>query len=142
MILIGRLGYLPKAAWRDPFSSQALKTAINPHKFWKDCMNKFYVTTAIDYVNASPHIGHAYEKIAADIIARYHRIRGKEVFFLTGVDEHGSKVEKSAKESGKDPKYVVFVTSATRIYQFIGGPSFEAVFPSKETNARFIELIV
>lgn len=67
-------------------------------------MNKFYVTTAIDYVNASPHIGHAYEKIAADIVARYHRIRGKEVFFLTGVDEHGSKVEKSAKDAGKEPK--------------------------------------
>ena len=67
-------------------------------------MNKFYVTTAIDYVNASPHIGHAYEKIAADIVARYHRTRGKEVFFLTGVDEHGSKVEKSAVEAGKKPQ--------------------------------------
>lgn len=67
-------------------------------------MKKFYVTTAIDYVNASPHIGHAYEKIAADIVARYHRSTGKEVFFLTGVDEHGSKVEKSAQEAGKNPK--------------------------------------
>ena len=67
-------------------------------------MKKFYVTTAIDYVNASPHIGHAYEKIAADIVARYHRSAGKEVFFLTGVDEHGSKVEKSAQEAGKNPK--------------------------------------
>lgn len=67
-------------------------------------MNKFYVTTAIDYVNAKPHIGHAYEKIAADIVARYHRIRGREVFFLTGVDEHGSKVEKSAQDAGKQPK--------------------------------------
>lgn len=67
-------------------------------------MNKFYVTTAIDYVNATPHIGHAYEKIAADIVARYHRMKGSDVFFLTGVDEHGSKVEKSAKEAGKEPK--------------------------------------
>lgn len=67
-------------------------------------MNKFYVTTAIDYVNATPHIGHAYEKIAADIVARYHRMRGADVFFLTGVDEHGSKVEKSAGEAGKNPK--------------------------------------
>lgn len=67
-------------------------------------MEKFYVTTAIDYVNATPHIGHAYEKIAADIVARYHRIHGKDVFFQIGVDEHGSKVEKSAHEAGKTPR--------------------------------------
>ncbi len=67
-------------------------------------MEKFYVTTAIDYVNAAPHIGHAYEKIAADIVARYQRLRGKEVFFLTGVDEHGSKVEKTAQAAGKTPQ--------------------------------------
>jgi methionyl-tRNA synthetase len=67
-------------------------------------MEKFYITTAIDYVNASPHIGHAYEKIAADILARHNRVRGREVFFLTGVDEHGSKVEKSAIAAGKTPQ--------------------------------------
>jgi len=67
-------------------------------------MEKFYVTTAIDYVNATPHIGHAYEKIAADIVARYHRIHGKDVFFLTGVDEHGSKVEKSARAADMEPR--------------------------------------
>lgn len=66
-------------------------------------MDKFFVTTAIDYVNASPHIGHAYEKIAADILARYYRLKGVDVFFLTGVDEHGSKVEKSAIQAGKTP---------------------------------------
>ncbi|MCA0314158.1 MAG: methionine--tRNA ligase [Candidatus Melainabacteria bacterium] len=66
-------------------------------------MKKFYVTTAIDYVNAAPHIGHAYEKIAADVIARYYRMRGYDVFFLTGTDEHGSKVEKSALAAGKTP---------------------------------------
>jgi methionyl-tRNA synthetase len=67
-------------------------------------MEKFYITTAIDYVNASPHIGHAYEKIAADILARHNRIRGRDVFFLTGVDEHGSKVERSALNAGKTPQ--------------------------------------
>lgn len=67
-------------------------------------MNKFYVTTAIDYVNAAPHIGHAYEKIAADILARYYRLQGAAVFFLTGVDEHGSKVEKAAAAAGKVPQ--------------------------------------
>lgn len=65
---------------------------------------KFYVTTPIYYVNDIPHIGHAYTTIAADIIARYNRLHGKEVFFLTGTDEHGQKVEKAAKERGKIPK--------------------------------------
>ena len=50
---------------------------------------KFYVTTAIDYPNAKPHLGHAYEKIIADIMARWNRLKGKDVFFLTGMDEHG-----------------------------------------------------
>jgi methionyl-tRNA synthetase len=67
-------------------------------------MNKFYVTTPIYYVNDVPHIGHAYTTIAADILARYNRLKGKEVFFLTGTDEHGQKVEKAAQEGGKTPK--------------------------------------
>ncbi len=65
---------------------------------------KFYVTTPIYYVNDIPHIGHAYTTIAADILARYNRLKGNEVFFLTGTDEHGQKVEKAAKEKGKTPK--------------------------------------
>src|ERR1700730_16050579 len=67
-------------------------------------MAKYYITTAIDYVNATPHIGHAYEKIAADVLARFHRQQGDDVFFLTGVDEHRSKVEKSAAAAGKTPE--------------------------------------
>ncbi len=63
--------------------------------------NKFYVTTPIYYVNDVPHIGHAYTTVAADILARYNRLKGKDVFFLTGTDEHGQKVEKAAKERGK-----------------------------------------
>jgi methionyl-tRNA synthetase len=63
-------------------------------------MQKYYITTAIDYVNARPHIGHAYEKVAADILARFHRLQGEQVFFLTGLDEHGVKVQKSAQEAG------------------------------------------
>ncbi|HMK61231.1 MAG TPA: methionine--tRNA ligase [Dissulfurispiraceae bacterium] len=65
---------------------------------------KFYVTTPIYYVNDIPHIGHAYTTIAADILARYNRIRGNEVFFLTGTDEHGQKVEKAAKDKNRFPK--------------------------------------
>ncbi len=68
-------------------------------------MNKrFYVTTPIYYVNDVPHIGHAYTTIAADILARYHRLIGYDVFFLTGTDEHGQKVEKAAAEKGRSPK--------------------------------------
>lgn len=67
----------------------------------------FYITTAIDYTNAPPHIGHAYEKIAADAIARYHRLRGDDVFFLTGVDEHGVKIEKAAAAEGITPREFV-----------------------------------
>lgn len=64
----------------------------------------FYITTAIDYSNAPPHLGHAYEKITADIIARHYRLRDKDVYFLTGVDEHGTKNEKAAKEKNTSPK--------------------------------------
>ncbi len=60
----------------------------------------FYITTAIDYVNAEPHIGHAYQKIAADVLARWNRLLGKEIFFLTGTDEHGKKIAQSAEKAG------------------------------------------
>ncbi len=66
--------------------------------------DKFYITTPIYYVNDVPHIGHAYTTIAADILARYNRLKGKEVLFLTGTDEHGQKVEKAAQEKGLTPK--------------------------------------
>jgi methionyl-tRNA synthetase len=66
--------------------------------------NVFYVTTPIYYVNDVPHIGHAYTTVAADILARFHRLNGKKVFFLTGTDEHGQKVEKAARERGRHPK--------------------------------------
>lgn len=67
----------------------------------------FYITTAIDYTNGAPHIGHAYEKVLADVIARYHRLKGEEVFFLTGVDQHGQKVQQSAEKQGVAPQEFV-----------------------------------
>ncbi|MFZ2801277.1 MAG: class I tRNA ligase family protein, partial [Syntrophorhabdus sp.] len=68
-------------------------------------MNKhYYITTPIYYINDVPHIGHAYTTIAADIMARYKRICGFDVFFLTGTDEHGQKVEKAAEQQGISPK--------------------------------------
>ncbi|MBP1728439.1 MAG: metG [Deltaproteobacteria bacterium] len=63
----------------------------------------FYITTPIYYVNDVPHIGHAYTTLAADVLARYRRIMGDEVFFLTGTDEHGQKVEKAAYAAGETP---------------------------------------
>ena len=69
--------------------------------------NPFYISTAISYTNGPPHIGHAYEVIAADAIARFKRLDGYDVFFLTGTDEHGLKVQKKAKEMGVDPKKYV-----------------------------------
>jgi len=64
---------------------------------------EFFITTAIDYTNSAPHIGHAYEKVLADVIARYHRLKGDKVFFLTGVDQHGQKVRQSAAKEGLEP---------------------------------------
>ena len=65
---------------------------------------KFYVTTPIYYVNARPHIGHAYTTMAADIIARHHRLKGDDVFFLTGTDEHGQNIQRIAEEHGMPEK--------------------------------------
>jgi methionyl-tRNA synthetase len=67
-------------------------------------LEKFYLTTPIYYVNDVPHIGHAYTTIAADVLARYKRLAGYEVFFLTGTDEHGIKIERSARERGVSPQ--------------------------------------
>jgi len=66
--------------------------------------NTFYVTTPIYYVNDVPHIGHSYTTIAADVLARYHELTGKEVFLLTGTDEHGIKVQESALKAGEAPQ--------------------------------------
>ncbi|HPU30542.1 MAG TPA: class I tRNA ligase family protein, partial [Syntrophorhabdaceae bacterium] len=65
---------------------------------------RYYITTPIYYINDVPHIGHAYTTIAADIMARYKRIGGYDVFFLTGTDEHGQKVEQAASKQGIAPQ--------------------------------------
>ncbi len=75
-------------------------------------MSSFYITTAIDYVNGSPHLGHAYEKVLTDVIARFRRQMGDRVHFLTGVDEHGQKVQASAKKRGIPPQQFVDEVSA------------------------------
>ncbi len=64
----------------------------------------FYITTAISYPNGKPHIGHAYELIATDAMARYQRLDGRDVFFLTGTDEHGQKMQQTARREGVTPQ--------------------------------------
>eukprot|EP00744_Colponema_vietnamica_P008232 GILI01011765.1.p1 GENE.GILI01011765.1~~GILI01011765.1.p1 ORF type:complete len:708 (-),score=161.20 GILI01011765.1:58-2181(-) len=73
----------------------------------------FYVTTPIYYVNASPHIGHVYSTLIADAVARYHHVKGEQVFFMTGTDEHGQKVAQAAEKMGKTPKEFTDDVSAT-----------------------------
>jgi methionyl-tRNA synthetase len=68
---------------------------------------KFYVTTAIDYPSANPHVGHAYQKIVADVLFRWHKLLGDDVWFLTGTDEHGKKIQDAAEKSKKTPKKFV-----------------------------------
>jgi methionyl-tRNA synthetase len=75
-------------------------------------MKSFYITTAIDYVNGSPHLGHAYEKVLTDVIARFRRQMGDKVHFLTGTDEHGQKVQASARKQGIAPQAYVDATAA------------------------------
>ena len=83
---------------------------------------KFYITTAIAYTSRKPHIGNSYEIVLTDAIARYKRLQGYDVFFLTGTDEHGQKIEEYAKEAGVSPrsmsircraKYAPFATYLT-----------------------------
>ena len=66
-------------------------------------MSNFYITTAIEYANGEPHLGHAFEKIGADAIARYRRLRGDDVRLLVGTDDHGLKVARAAAVAGRTP---------------------------------------
>ena len=80
---------------------------------------RFYVTTAISYVNGAPHLGHAYEAISTDVIARFKRLDGHDVMFLTGTDEHGQKVQKTARAQGKDP--MAFCDEIAGLFQDMAG---------------------
>jgi hypothetical protein len=82
-------------------------------------MDGYYITTAIDYVNSRPHLGTAYEKITADVIARYHRLKGDRTWFLMGNDEHSQNVFKRAQEQGKDP--LVYCDEMEAIFREVWG---------------------
>ncbi len=92
-------------------------------------MKSFFITTPIYYVNARPHLGHAYTTVVADAMARYHKLLGEDVLFLTGTDEHGDKIVQAAEKEGKTPK------------EFVDGISacFQAMWPELHiANDRFV----
>src|SRR5712672_3510396 len=76
---------------------------------------RYYITTAISYPNGPPHIGHAYEAIAADAIARFQRSQGRDVRFQTGTDEHGLKMAQAARAEGVEPR--AFATKMSQLFQ-------------------------
>jgi methionyl-tRNA synthetase len=111
-------------------------------------LQKFYITTPIYYVTDKPHLGTAYTTIVADMLARWHRLKGEEVFFLTGTDEHGEKVEAAAKKAGKQPKE--FVDLIVEDYKDIWSKldlSYDYFIRTSDKNheelvAKFIEKIM
>lgn len=92
-------------------------------------MNTFFITTPIYYVNAKPHLGHAYTTVVADAMARFHKLMGQDTLFLTGTDEHGDKIVQAAEKEGKSPKEFVDDISAR----------FQSLWPKLEVaNDRFV----
>src|SRR6202044_820831 len=75
-------------------------------------MSRFYITTAIPYANGAPHIGHAYERIATDAIQRFKRLDGDDTLFVTGMDEHGQKMQQTAAREGITPQQLADRTAA------------------------------
>ncbi|MEZ0361886.1 MAG: methionine--tRNA ligase [Hydrogenobacter sp.] len=102
---------------------------------------KFYVTTPIYYVNDIPHIGHAYTTIAADTLARFYRQRGYDVFFLTGTDEHGLKIQKSAEEKGISPKELADQNAENfkKLWEFMKISYDRFIRTTDEEHVRFVQ---
>src|SRR5688500_17325854 len=100
---VGGIGpFSPASAGTAP--GEAVSSRLSSPRSLTDVPERFYVTTPIYYVNDAPHIGHAYTTVTADALARWHRLLGEDVFFLTGTDEHGLKVARSAEEHGLSPQ--------------------------------------
>lgn len=101
----------------------------------------FYITTPIYYVNDRPHIGHTYTTVLADVIARFHRMRGEEVYFLTGTDEHGQKVEKAAAARGITPKELAdeVVANYTELWKAMGMTHFRFIRTTDEDHKAQVQ---
>ncbi|WP_213806379.1 methionine--tRNA ligase subunit beta [Granulicella sp. dw_53] len=104
---------------------------------------KFYLTTPIYYVNARPHIGHAYSTIAADVIARRHRLLGDDTFFLTGTDEHGQKVQRSAAAAGIPPQQFTDQVSDTfrNLWKRMGITNDDYIRTTEERHHRGVQTL-
>ncbi len=104
-------------------------------------MPKFYITTPIYYVNARPHIGHAYTTIACDTVARRHRLLGDDTFFLTGTDEHGQKIERAAQAAGKTPQQYADEISAEfrNLWQRMGISNDDYIRTTEERHKKRVQ---
>ncbi len=102
---------------------------------------KFYITTPIYYVNARPHIGHAYTTIACDTVARRQRLRGADTFFLTGTDEHGQKIERAAQAAGKTPQQYADEISGEfrRLWQRMGISNDDFIRTTEDRHKKRVQ---
>ncbi len=107
-------------------------------------VDRFYVTTPIYYVNAPPHSGHAYTTIVADVVARYHRLAGRRVYFLTGTDEHGDKIAQAAARAGETPQaYADRISAAFRAtWQGMGLRFDQFIRTTEPRHARVVQAIL
>lgn len=106
-------------------------------------MAKYYITTPIYYINDVPHIGHAYTTVAADIMARFKRMCGFDVFFLTGVDEHGQKAEKAASEQGIHPKELAdnMVGKFTELWKLLNVTNTDFIRTTDERHHKAVQYL-
>ena len=106
-------------------------------------MKKFYITTPIYYVNDKPHIGHAYTTVAGDVIARFMRFLGYDVFFMTGTDEHGQKIQQSAEKKGMTPKEFVdsLVPAFKKLWEKLNVSYDRFIRTTEEVHIRAVQHI-
>lgn len=106
-------------------------------------MSRFYLTTPLYYVNAKPHLGHAYTEVAADVLSRWHRARGEEVLFLTGTDEHGQKIDRAAREAGLPPQAFTDKMSETfrDLWKTLGIEGYEFIRTTEPRHVRAVQAV-
>src|ERR1700692_2428265 len=104
---------------------------------------RFYITTAIPYANGAPHIGHAYERIATDAIARFMRLDGRDVLFVTGMDEHGLKMQQTAARESLTPQALADRTAAqfAAMGALLNAPTDDVVRTTQERHKRASQAI-
>src|SRR5438270_9261373 len=109
-----------------------------------DPLKKFYITTPIYYPNAEPHLGHVYTTLCADAVARFHRLLGDDTFFLTGTDEHGIKMVKTAAAEGVEPKQLVdrVVKIFQDVWKEFGVTNDDFIRTTSDRHKRAVTMIV